>query len=45
LDVTALIFDPAVRISAGGLSLSGTQAQTGDPAHITGTWSFTGSTH
>jgi hypothetical protein len=44
LDVTTFISDPTFRISANGLSLSGTQAQTGDPTHITGTWSFTGST-
>jgi len=44
LDVAVLIFDPATRISTTGLSLSGTGAQTTDPLHATGTWSFTGST-
>lgn len=45
MEVTAIINDPTVRVSAGtGLSLSGTAKQTGDPLHITGTWSFTGLT-
>jgi hypothetical protein len=45
MEVTAIINDPTVRVSAGtGLSLSGTAKQTGDPLHITGTWTFTGLT-
>jgi hypothetical protein len=46
LDITTVVNDTNVRISSGtGLSLSGTGAQSSDPASVTGTWSFQGATN
>ena len=44
MDLHVNLTDPAVHVSADGLSLSGTGAQSAYPPRVTGTWSFKANT-